>query len=56
MIDTARRELHVVAEGSVKVDPFSLLLLRYGENRRMTNSADPTNVSGSITRRDSNGS
>ena len=56
MIDTARRELHVIAEGSVKVDPFSLLLLRYGENRRMTNSADPTNVSGSITRRDSNGS
>ncbi|HEY4216069.1 MAG TPA: glycogen debranching protein GlgX [Gemmatimonadaceae bacterium] len=53
MIDTARRELHVIAEGSVKVDAFSLLLLRYGENRRMTNG-DPNNVSGSFTRREPN--
>jgi glycogen operon protein len=56
MIDTARRELHVVAEGSVNVDAFSLLLLRYGENRRMTNSADPTNVSGNIKHREPDGS
>jgi hypothetical protein len=55
MIDAARRELHVIPTGSVTLEPYSLVLLRYGENRRMTNSADPTNVSGSITHRDSNG-
>jgi len=30
-------------------------VLRYGENRRMSDSADPTNVSGSITHRDAHG-
>jgi isoamylase len=55
MVDTARRELRVISTGSVKVDPYSLILLRYGENRRMTDSADPTNVSGSITHRDAHG-
>ncbi len=36
LIDTAHRELRVVTTGSVKVSPHSLLLLRYGENRRMS--------------------
>jgi isoamylase len=36
MIDAAHRELFVVRSGSVEVAPFSLALLRYGENRRMT--------------------
>ncbi len=36
MIDTAHRELRVVKTGNVDVDAFSLTLLRYGENRRMT--------------------
>jgi isoamylase len=35
MIDTAFRELHVVTSGSVELARFSLILLRYGENRRM---------------------
>jgi glycogen operon protein len=56
MVDTAHRELRVIPTGSAKVDPYALVLLRYGENRRMTDSADPTNVSGSITHRSSNAS
>jgi glycogen operon protein len=55
MIDTAHRELRVVSTGSVALDPYSLVLLHYGENRRLTNSSDPTNVSGSIMHRESNG-
>jgi isoamylase len=55
MLDTARRELRMISTGWVKVDPYSLILLRYGENRRMSDSADPTNVSGSITHRDEHG-
>ncbi|MDB4877534.1 MAG: glycogen debranching enzyme GlgX [Gemmatimonadetes bacterium] len=55
MVDTARRELRVIPTGLVLLEPYSLVLLRYGENRRMTDSADPTNVSGSITNRESNG-
>ena len=55
MVDTARRELRVTSSGRVKLDPYSLILLRYGENRRMTDSADPTNVSGSITHRGEHG-
>src|SRR6185503_18859670 len=35
MIDTAFRELHVVTSGVVELARFSLILLRYGENRRM---------------------
>jgi glycogen operon protein len=35
MIDAAHRELRVI-RGQVEVQPFSLALLRYGENRRMT--------------------
>ncbi len=49
LIDTAHRELRVIPTGFTPVDPYSLLLLRYGENRRMADSADPTNVSGNIT-------
>jgi isoamylase len=36
MIDAAHRELRVLS-GSVNVEPFSLALLRFGENRRMSN-------------------
>jgi isoamylase len=36
MVDTTSRELHVVTSGIVHVRGFSLVLLRYGENRRMT--------------------
>jgi len=36
MVDTASGELHVVTSGIVQVAGFSLVLLRYGENRRMT--------------------
>jgi isoamylase len=39
MIDAAHRELRVVTTGSVIVDPFSLVLLRFGENRRMSEPA-----------------
>jgi glycogen operon protein len=36
LVDTAHRELHVVNTGCVEVGPSSLVMLRYGENRRMT--------------------
>jgi len=39
LVDTARRELHVVSTGCVEVAPNSLVMLRYGENRRMTEQA-----------------
>ena len=39
MIDTAHRELRVVTTGMVDVDPFSLVMLRFGENRRMTDES-----------------
>jgi glycogen operon protein len=55
MVDTARRELRVISTGCVKLDPYSLVLLRYGENRRMSDSADPSNVSGNITHREEHG-
>jgi isoamylase len=35
MIDTTHRELQVVTSGTVTVDPFAIVLLRYGENRRV---------------------
>jgi glycogen operon protein len=35
LIDTAFRELHVVTSGKVELAAYSLILLRYGENRRM---------------------
>ena len=38
MIDTAYRELRVVTTGSIEVAPFGLVLLRYGENRRMADA------------------
>ncbi len=38
MIDTAYRELRVVTAGSIEVGAYSLVMLRYGENRRMTES------------------
>jgi len=37
MIDAARRDLHVIKTGEVAVEPFSLVLMRFGENRRMAN-------------------
>ena len=36
MIDAAHRELYVIRTGVVRVESFSLALVRYGENRRMT--------------------
>jgi isoamylase len=42
MVDTASRELHVVTSGIVQVAGFSLVLLRYGENRRMTTAENRT--------------
>jgi glycogen operon protein len=36
MVDAAHRELYVIRTGVVHVEPFSLALLRYGENRRIT--------------------
>jgi glycogen operon protein len=35
MADSAYRELRVVTSGCIEVAPFSQVLLRYGENRRM---------------------
>lgn len=35
MVDTACRDLHVITSGVVDLAAFSLLLLRFGENRRM---------------------
>jgi glycogen operon protein len=36
MIDAAHRELTVIRTGKVRVEAYSLALLRYGENRRMS--------------------
>ena len=41
MVDTEHRELRVVTAGHMDVDPYSLVLLRYGENRRMTSEPPP---------------
>ena len=40
MVDTAKHELPVVRRGRVTVDPHTLLLLRYGTDRRIATSAD----------------
>jgi glycogen operon protein len=42
MVDTTSRELHVVTSGIVQVMGFSLVLLRYGENRRMAAAENRT--------------
>ncbi len=39
LIDTAHRELAVLDSGSIELAPFSLVMFRYGENRRMANDA-----------------
>jgi len=39
LIDTARYELEVVDHGFIDLAPFSLVMFRYGENRRMANDA-----------------
>jgi len=56
MVDAAHRDLQVINTGCVEVEPFSLGLLRYGENRRMADEDRPdergTAVGGS---RDTNG-
>jgi glycogen operon protein len=38
MVDTAYRELRVVTTGFIDVGPHALVMLRYSENRRMTDS------------------
>ena len=55
MVDTAHRELRVVPTGAVTLDPYSLVLLRHGDNRRMTEFADTGNASGNTTHREFNG-
>ena len=40
MVDTAKHELPVVRRGRVTVDPHTLMLLRYGSDRRIATSAD----------------
>jgi hypothetical protein len=40
MVDTARRELPVVHGPSVEVQAHSLMLLRFGDDRRIVESAD----------------
>jgi isoamylase len=54
MIDTAYRELRVVTTGSVTLAPYSLVLLRYGENRRMAN-VDQNDRGSNGGERESNG-
>jgi glycogen operon protein len=39
LIDTAHRDLQVIDGGSVELAPFSLVMFRYGENRRMADDA-----------------
>jgi hypothetical protein len=40
MVDTAKHELPVVRRGRVTVDPHTLMLLRYGPDRRIATSED----------------
>jgi glycogen operon protein len=40
MIDTARRELPVVRGSSVEVQAHALMLLRFGDDRRIVDSED----------------
>ena len=40
MVDSAKAELAVVRRGRVTVDPHTLMLLRYGSDRRIATSAD----------------
>jgi hypothetical protein len=40
MVDTAKYELPVVRRGRVTVDPHTLMLLRYGADRRIATSDD----------------
>ena len=40
MVDTAKHELPVVRRGRVTVDPHTLMLVRYGTDRRIATSAD----------------
>jgi len=54
MIDAAHRDLQVINTGCVEVEPFSLGLLRYGENRRMADEDRP-DERGTVGSRDTNG-
>jgi isoamylase len=54
MIDAAHRDLNVINTGCVEVEPFSLGLLRYGENRRMADD-DRQGERGTAASRDTNG-
>jgi hypothetical protein len=40
MVDTAKYELPVVRRGRITVDPHTLMLLRYGTDRRIMTSED----------------
>jgi isoamylase len=46
LIDTAFRELHVVTSGAVDLAAYSLILLRYGENRRMATAENRQSTNG----------
>ena len=53
LIDTTERELRVISSSHVEVAPSSVVLLRYGESRRVAD-LDAQNVGGTDTR-DANG-
>jgi glycogen operon protein len=56
MVDTASGELRVVTTGYVDVAAFSLVLLRYGENRRMADTRQSSgNSGGGVPQRDKDG-
>ncbi|HTI63866.1 MAG TPA: hypothetical protein VL524_10140, partial [Gemmatimonadaceae bacterium] len=40
LVDTAERDLRVISSSEIDLAPSSLVLLRYGANRRMTDT-DP---------------
>ena len=41
LVDTTERELRVISSSQIEVAPSSLVLLRYGENRRTADSDAP---------------
>jgi glycogen operon protein len=47
VIDSARRELRVISMGHVDVEAFGLVLLRFGENRRIADTGSGSDRSGS---------
>jgi glycogen operon protein len=46
LVDTAERELRVISASQIDVAPSSLVLLRYGANRRMVDNDSPLAAGG----------